>query len=73
MSFSEEKLKVVGSELSPEIMVQVILAKQSIKEIPVTYRERNGESKITKDFISTAVLALKMIYLMISLRIKSFF
>ena len=52
-------------------MVQVILAKQSIKEIPVTYRERN-EVKITKDFISTAVLALKMI-LMISLRIKSFF
>ena len=69
----EDKLKVVGSELSPEIMVQVILAKQSIKEIPVTYRERNGESKITKDFISTAILALKMIYLMIGLRIKSFF
>ena len=69
----EKKLKVIGSELSPEIMVQIILAKQSIKEIPVTYRERNGESKITKDFISTAILALRMIYLMIGLRIKSFF
>ena len=30
-------------------------------------------AKITKDFISTAILALKMIYLMIGLRIKSFF
>lgn len=68
-----DKLKVVGSELSPEIMVRTILAKQSIIEIPVTYKERNGESKITKDFLSTAILAIKMILLMFALRIKSFF
>ncbi len=68
----ESKLKVIGSELSPEIMVRIILAKQTIKEIPVTYKERSGESKITKDFISTAILALKMIKLIIFIRFKSF-
>ena len=69
----EKKLKVIGSELSPEIMVRVILANQTIKEIPVTYKERSGESKITKDFISTAILALKMIKLIVFIRVNSFF
>ena len=68
----ENKLKVIGSELSPEIMVRTILANQTIKEIPVTYKERSGESKITKDFLSTAILALKMIKLIILIRISSF-
>ena len=45
---------------------------QTIKEIPVTYKERSGESKITKDFLSTAILALKMIKLIILIRISSF-
>ena len=44
-----------------------------IKEIPVTYKERSGESKITKDFISTAILAIKMIKLIVLIRVKSFF
>ena len=69
----ENQLEVVGSELSPEIMVRIILAKQTIKEIPVTYKERSGESKITKDFISTAILAIKMIKLIVLIRVKSFF
>ena len=69
----EKKLKVIGSELSPEIMVRIILANQTIKEIPVTYKERSGESKITKDFISTAILALKMIKLIVFIRVNSFF
>ena len=69
----KDDLKVIGSELQPEIMVRTILKKQSIKEIPVVYKERSGRSKITKDFTSTAILALKMIKLIIMLRIKSIF
>lgn len=67
----KSKLKVIKSELSPEIMIWSILLKSKIKELPVIYKERSGESKITKDFISTAILALKMIKLIFFLRIKS--
>lgn len=67
------KLEVIGSELSPELMIWPIIYKEKIIEIPIIYKARRGESKITKDFLSTAILALKMILLIIKLRIKSFF
>jgi|TARA_Y100000310_G_C20307361_1_gene634580 hypothetical protein len=53
-------------------MVKTILKKQNIKEIPIVYRKRSGKSKITKDFASREILALKMINLIIFLRLKSF-
>ena len=46
--------------------------KKSIKGMPVVYKERSGRSKITKDFTSTAILALKMINFVIFLRLKLF-
>jgi len=67
----ENKLTVSGSELQPEIMINLVLQKLSIVETPVTYKERKGKSKITKNFFATAFLALKMINLIIFLRIKS--
>ena len=52
-------------------MINLVLQKLSIVETPVTYKERKGKSKITKNFFATAFLALKMINLIIFLRIKS--
>ena len=52
---------MVGSELQPEIMINLILQKEKILEIPVNYLERDGKSKITYNFTSSFKLALKMI------------
>lgn len=66
-------LNVVGSEFQPELMIKLILKKIKILEIPVNYLEREGKSKITYNFTSSSVLAVKMLLLMFRLRIKSFF
>lgn len=63
-------LKVNGSELQPEIMINLILQKLKIIEVPVNYKERIGKSKITKDIFSTTILAIKMVILMIEIRFK---
>jgi glycosyltransferase involved in cell wall biosynthesis len=69
----KKKLKVIGSELQPEIMIQLISQKYKIIEIPVRYKKRKGYSKITYNIFSTSILALKMIKLIIFLKIKCLF
>lgn len=69
----KEKLNVIGSEFQPEIMINLILQKEKILEIPVNYLERDGKSKITYNFTSSFKLALKMILLIVILRIKNIF
>tara|TARA_B110000027_G_scaffold34742_1_gene38411 strand:- start:10021 stop:10731 length:711 start_codon:yes stop_codon:yes gene_type:complete len=69
----KNELKVVGSEFQPELMIKLILKKIRILEIPVNYLERKGNSKITYNFSSSLKLALKMIFLILSERIKSIF
>ena len=68
----KKDLNVVGSEFQPELMINLIL-KVRILEIPVNYLEREGKSKITYNFTSSSVLALKMLFLMFRLRITSLF
>lgn len=65
----KDKLTINGSELSPEIMLNLILKKQSIIEIPVAYKKRSGYSKITKNFIATSIVAIKMIILILKKRL----
>jgi glycosyltransferase involved in cell wall biosynthesis len=69
----KDELTVVGSEFQPELMIKLILKKVRILEIPVNYLEIEGRSKITYNFISSFKLALKMIFLILILRIKSIF
>ena len=54
-------------------MIQLILNKVRILEIPVNYLEREGKSKITYNFISSFQLAIKMLLLIFRLRIKNIF
>jgi glycosyltransferase involved in cell wall biosynthesis len=69
----KDELTVIGSEFQPELMIRLILKKVRILEIPVNYLEREGRSKITYNFISSFKLAIKMIVLIFTLRIKSIF
>ncbi len=69
----KDKLKVIGSELQPEIMINLILQKEKILEIPVNYLEREGKSKITYNFTSSFVLAIKMLFLIFKLRFTNIF
>ena len=69
----ENQLTVIGSELQPEIMVHAIKNGNSIIEIPVNYLARKGYSKITYNFSSALVLALKMLYLLVSLKFRFLF
>ena len=66
----KNNLLVTGPENSPEIMINLIINKAKIIEVPVVYKERIGKSKITKNFYATAIVALKMIILIIKLRFK---
>lgn len=65
----KDELIVTGSEFQPELMIRLILKKERILEIPVNYLEREGKSKITFNFFSSFKLAIKMIFLIVSLRI----
>ena len=69
----KNNLRVAGSEFQPELMIQLILNKVRILEIPVNYLEREGKSKITYNFISSFQLAIKMLLLIFRLRIKNIF
>ena len=46
----KKKLKVISSELQPEIMINLILQKYKIIEIPVVYKKGKEIQKITRDF-----------------------
>ena len=54
-------------------MINLILKKVKILEIPVNYLEREGKSKITYNFTSSSGVALKMLLLMFKLRFKNLF
>lgn len=66
-------LKVTGSEFQPELMIKLIQKKIRILEIPVNYYKRVGNSKITYNFFASLKLAIRMIYLITSLRLLTIF
>ena len=74
-SFNEVKnnIKVIGSEFQPELMINLILKKRKIIEIPVSYTKRVGDSKITNSFYNSLKLAIKMLILMFRYRFKYLF
>jgi glycosyltransferase involved in cell wall biosynthesis len=65
-------LTVGGSHFSPEFMIAVIRSGLRCVEIPVHYRQRLGESKITGSFKKAFLLGLKMIGLILRQRLRSF-
>jgi len=66
----KNQLRVGGSHFSPEFMILCIRHKLKCVEIPVNYKERIGESKITADFWKSFKLGLKMLRLIVQLKLK---
>jgi len=64
------KFTVGGNHFSPEMIIEAMENGLKIVEIPVFYRKRVGESKITSNFKKSFILGLKMMSLIISKRFK---
>lgn len=67
----EPHFTVGKSSFSPEFMIICIKKKLRVIEIPVNYKERIGESKITSNFWKSFKLGCIMIALIIEYRFKS--
>ncbi len=64
------KFRVGGSSFSPEFMILAIKNKLKCVEIPVNYKGRIGQSKITSNFWKSFKLGLVMIALVISYKFR---
>jgi glycosyltransferase involved in cell wall biosynthesis len=65
-----KKFRVGGSEFSPEMIIEAIKSNLRIVEIPVHYRKRIGQGKITSESrLKAFKVGLKMIWLIISRRL----
>jgi UDP-N-acetylglucosamine diphosphorylase / glucose-1-phosphate thymidylyltransferase / UDP-N-acetylgalactosamine diphosphorylase / glucosamine-1-phosphate N-acetyltransferase / galactosamine-1-phosphate N-acetyltransferase len=62
-------LRAKGAEFSPEMMIAILLCRQRIIEVPVSYYRRiGGESKHSKTFFGASKTALKMLRLILKYR-----
>jgi glycosyltransferase involved in cell wall biosynthesis len=64
-----DRLTVTGSHFLPEMVILARRAGLSMLEIPVNYRTRIGESKITGTFKGTGRTGINMIRLILSYRL----
>lgn len=69
----KDKFTVGSSHFLPEMVILAILEKSHIVEIPVNYRSRRGESKITGYKIRAFVVGMRMIYLILNYWLKNLF
>jgi len=60
------KFKVGGSEFSPEMIVVALKNNVRTVEIPLHYRTRIGESKITSNFFKSFKVGLRMLKLILT-------
>jgi len=66
-----DRLTVQASHFSPDFMIQAILARVTIKEIPIHYGPRIGTSKITGDRMKAIRLGFRMIFFILKTRWKT--
>jgi len=64
-------LTVGGSHFLPEMVILGLLAEMRIVEVPINYRGRLGTSKITGTFKTAWRVGCRMIWLILSYRIRS--
>ena len=63
-------LGVGASHFSPELMILLVRTGARVIEVPVHYRKRLGESKITGDLGKAIRLGLRMIFLILAYRFR---
>jgi len=66
-----DQLTVGGSHFLPEMVVLALLNGLRIVEVPVNYRARIGESKITGSRVTTLKVGTRMIGLILDYRLKN--
>jgi glycosyltransferase involved in cell wall biosynthesis len=66
-----DRLTVGGSHFLPEMVVLALQAGLRVVEVPVNYRGRVGESKITGSRVTTVKVGARMIGLILDYRLKS--
>lgn len=66
-----DRLTVGGSHFLPEMVVLALLAGLRVIEVPVNYRGRVGESKITGSRLTALRVGSRMIGLILDYRLKS--
>jgi glycosyltransferase involved in cell wall biosynthesis len=66
-----DRLTVGGSHFLPEMVVLALLDGLRVIEVPVNYRGRLGESKITGSFKTTLRVGFHMIELILSYRLRT--
>ena len=66
-----DSLTVNGSHFSPHLMLNVLLKKLPIVEVPVLYRRRVGTSKITGKRSRAITLGLEMIWHIFTMRLRT--
>lgn len=59
------KFSIGGSSFSPEMIIKCVKSGMKVIEIPVWYKERIGDSKITSNFWKSFTLGLEMIALIL--------
>lgn len=64
------RFTVGGSHFSPEMIIEAINAGLRIVEIPLRYKERIGDSKITGSYKKAFTVGLDMIWLILTRRLK---
>jgi glycosyltransferase involved in cell wall biosynthesis len=65
-----KKLYVGDSRFSPHFMIRCIRSRLKCVEVPVNYRGRIGESKITSNFWRAFKLGMRMIFMIIADRFR---
>ena len=66
-----DKAEVTANFFGPEMMLLSMLLDQKIVQIPVSYKERIGESSVTGSKVKAFLLGLQMIWLILSTRLLS--
>ena len=61
-----------GSAFGPEMMLISLISGQRIVQIPLNYTKRVGTSSVTGSPAKTVILALRMIWLILDCRVRSF-
>lgn len=67
----KDSFSVQGNWFSPEYMIRVLQHKLSVVEVPVNYGARIGESKITGKRSKAIKLGFRMIFFILTERIRS--
>ncbi|MAG38881.1 hypothetical protein CMO90_02225 [Candidatus Woesearchaeota archaeon] len=64
------KLKIGGCDFTPELTIEALKSNLNIKQIPIKYKERRGETKLSMNWIQSLKIGIFHLKLIINKRTK---